>query len=67
MTKGLIVSRNRLQTLNGLKRSTKISEELLFYINKYQLTYKNLITEAKKEKMIDLFSHQKIKLREYGR
>jgi hypothetical protein len=48
MTKGLIVSRNKLRFLNGLKRSTQISGEFRGYINKYQLIYKNLIKEAKK-------------------
>jgi hypothetical protein len=82
VAKGLIVSRNRLRTLNRLKRSTKISGELLRYTNKYQLTYKNLITqerekkrerererecERERERERYLFGHQKIKLREYGR
>jgi len=67
MTKGLLVSRNRLRILNGMKRSTKISVEFRSYINKYQLIYKNLVKEAKKWKMIDLFCPQKIKRKEYGR
>jgi hypothetical protein len=68
MTKGLIVSRNKLRILNGLKRSTQILVEFRCYINKYQLIYKNLIKEAKKKwKTINSFWPQKIKSREYGR
>ena len=48
MTKGLLVSRNKLRILNDLKRSTQVSVELRCYINKYQLIYKNLLKEAKK-------------------
>lgn len=48
MTKGLLVSRNKLRILNDLKRSTQISVELRCYINKYQWIYKNLLKEAKK-------------------
>jgi hypothetical protein len=35
MTKGLIVSRNKLRILNELKRTTQISVEFRCYINKY--------------------------------
>jgi len=48
MTRGLIVSRNRLRTLIGLKRSTQISVELKCYIKRYQSIYKTLLREAKK-------------------
>jgi hypothetical protein len=67
MTKGIIVSRNRLRFLNEMKRHTKLSVEFLHYINKYQLIYKNLVREAKKGKMIRFISSSKIKLRKYGR
>jgi hypothetical protein len=69
MTKGIMVSRNRLRFLNEMKRHTKLSVEFLHYINKYQLIYKNLVREAEKKegKMIHTFRPQKIKLREYGR
>ena len=38
-----------------MKRSTKISVEFRYYINKYQLIYKNLVKEAKKKKENDRF------------
>jgi hypothetical protein len=48
MTRGVLVSRNGLWILNGLKRSTHISAKLRHCINRYQLIYTNLIKEAKK-------------------
>jgi len=48
MTKGLIVSKNKLRILNGLKRSKQISSEFRFYISDYQFIYKHLVKEAKK-------------------
>jgi len=36
ITKGLIISRNKLRILNGLKRSNQISNEFRLYISKYQ-------------------------------
>jgi len=50
MTKGLIVSKNKLQILNGLKRSKQILSEFRFYISEYQLIYKHLVKEAKKKR-----------------
>ena len=38
----------QITNLNRLKRTTQISMEFRRYINKYQLTYKHLIKEAKK-------------------
>ena len=35
LPKGLIVSRNRMQFFNWIKRSTNISLESLHYINRY--------------------------------
>jgi hypothetical protein len=48
ITKGLIISRNKLRFLNGLKRSNLISSEFRLYISKYQSMYKRLVNEAKK-------------------
>ena len=69
LTKGLIVSRNRMQILHEIKRSTYTPVEVLHYINKYKLIYKNLVKEEEeeKEKVIGLFHPLKMKLREYGR
>jgi len=48
ITKGLIISKNKLRILNGLKRSNQISNEFRLYISNYQLMYKHLAKEAKK-------------------
>jgi len=67
MTKGLIVSKNKLRILNGLKRSIQISREFRFYISDYQLIYKHLVKEVKKGLKKNLFCLLKIKLKEYGK
>ena len=67
MTKGLIVSKNKLRILNGLKRAKQISSEFRFYISDYQLIYKHLVKEAKKGILKNLFCVLKIKLKEYGK
>ena len=46
--KGLIVSKNRMRFLNGLKRSKNTPVEVPQYINKYNAVCKNLVKEAKK-------------------
>ena len=48
ITKGLIISRNKLRILSRLKRSNEISNEFCLYIIKYQLMYKHLVKEAQK-------------------
>jgi len=48
ITKGLIISKNKLQILSRLKRSNQISNEFRLYISNYQLMYKHLVKETKK-------------------
>jgi len=61
MTKGLIVSKNKLRILNGLKRSKQISSEFRFYVSDYQLIYKHLVKETKKKSIMkNLFCLLKI-------
>jgi hypothetical protein len=48
LSKGLIVSNKRLQTLNNLKRTVTLTDEALVYIAHYQRIYKRVLTEAKK-------------------
>ena len=50
LSKGLSVSRKRLQTLNSLKRTVTLTDEALTYIDNYQRIYKKVIREAKKRK-----------------
>jgi hypothetical protein len=48
LSKGLIVSSKRLQTLNNLKRTVTLTDEALVYIANYQRIYKRVLREAKK-------------------
>jgi hypothetical protein len=48
ITKGIIVSRNKLRLLNNIKRSTNLSMESLEYIWNYQLIFKKVTKEAKR-------------------
>ena len=48
ITKGIIISRNKLQLLCNIKRSTNFSTKSLKYIQIYQRIYRQVITEAKK-------------------
>jgi hypothetical protein len=48
ITKGLIISSNRMRFLNSLKRTTNISRESLEYIKRYQIIYRKVLKEAKK-------------------
>jgi hypothetical protein len=48
LSKGLIVSSKRMQTLNNLKRTFTLMREALTYIEKYQRIYKRVLREAKK-------------------
>ena len=43
-----IVSSERLQTLNNLKRTVTLMDEALSYITNYQRIYKRVLREAKK-------------------
>jgi hypothetical protein len=47
ITKGTIVSRNRLRLLCDIKRSTNLPTESLKFIQNYQLIYRKVIKEAK--------------------
>jgi hypothetical protein len=42
LSNGLIVSNNRTQTLNSLKRMFTLMRKALIYIEKYQRTYKSI-------------------------
>jgi hypothetical protein len=48
ITKGIIVSRNRLRLLCNIKRSTNLTMESLNYFQNYQLIYRKVIKEAKR-------------------
>jgi hypothetical protein len=48
LSKGLIVSSKRLQTLNNLKRTVTLTDEALVYTANYQRTYKRVLKEVKK-------------------
>jgi hypothetical protein len=48
LSKGLIVSSKRMQTLNNLKRTFTLTREDLIYIENYQRMYKRILREAKK-------------------
>ena len=54
ITKGLIISRNKLRLLYNIKRTTNLSMESLKYIQNYQLIFRELVKEEKK-KEIDRF------------
>jgi hypothetical protein len=47
ITKGIIVSRNKLIFLYNIKRSTNLPVESLNYIQNYQLVYRKVIKEEK--------------------
>jgi hypothetical protein len=49
LSKGLIVSSKRMQTLNNLKRTVTLMDEALIYIVNYQRMYKRELREAKKK------------------
>jgi hypothetical protein len=48
LTKGIKVSGQRLRLLHLLKKKMSMSSQTLDYINKYQITYKKVISEARK-------------------
>ena len=58
LSKGLIVSSKRLQTLNNLKRTFTLMDEALIYIANYQRIYKRELREAKKGIMISMLQSQ---------
>jgi hypothetical protein len=49
ITKGIMVSRNKLRVLNNIKRSIDLSMGSLKYIQKYQLIYRKVVKEAKRK------------------
>jgi len=49
LSKGLIVSSKRMQTLSNLKRTFTLRSEDLTYIKNYQRIYKRVLREAKKQ------------------
>ena len=58
ISKGLIVSSKRMQTINNLKRKFARTREALIYIEKYQRIYKRVLREAKKEIMAGMLESQ---------
>jgi len=48
ITKGIIVSRNKLRLLYNIKRSMNLPMESAKYIQNYQLIYRKVIKEAKR-------------------
>jgi hypothetical protein len=66
ITKGLKNSSRKMHFLNSLKRKFNLSREAQAYIKKYQITYKKVLKEAKKRKMIGLLKRHQIKQKRYG-
>jgi hypothetical protein len=54
ITKGLKNSGKRMRFLNSLKRKLNHPSEVQAYIKRYQFTYRRVLKEAKKRKMIGL-------------
>ena len=50
ITKGIIISRNKLQLLYNIKRLTNLPMKPLKYIQNYQMIYRKVIKEAKKRR-----------------
>jgi hypothetical protein len=50
LSKGLIISSKRLQTLNNIKRTVTLMVEALVFIANYQRIYKRMFNETKKGK-----------------
>ena len=50
ITKGIIISRNKLRLLCHIKKYTDLSKKSLRYIQNYQKIYRKVITEAKKKR-----------------
>ena len=45
ITKGLIISRNKLRLLHNIKRTTSLSIEASKYIKNYQQIFRKVVTE----------------------
>jgi len=67
ITKGIIVSRNKLRLLYNIKRSMNLPMESVKYILDYQLIYRKVIKEAKRRKADDLFCLLQTKTKLYGK
>ena len=52
ITKGLIISRNKLQLLYNIKRTTNLSMKSLKYIQNYQLIFRKVVKEAKNKEIV---------------
>jgi hypothetical protein len=65
ITKGIMISRNKVRALNNIKRSTNLSMESLKYIQNYQLIFRKVVKEAKR-KEADLFKQPRIRTKPYG-
>ena len=50
ITKGIIISRNKLRLLCHIKKSTYLSKKSLIYIQNYQKIYRKVISGGKKKK-----------------
>jgi len=66
ITKGLIISRNKLRLLHNIKRTTSLSIEASKYIQNYQQIFRKVVTEAKKKRLTDMFCHPEIKIKQCG-
>jgi hypothetical protein len=55
LSKGLIISSNRMNMLNNQKKTYTLKKRDLAYINKYQKVYKKILKEAKKKRDNDRF------------
>ena len=66
ITKGLIISKNKLQLLCNIKGTTDLSMESLKYIQNYQLIFRKVVKEAKKKEMDRFVCQPKIKIKLYG-
>jgi hypothetical protein len=51
ITKGFIISRNKLRLLYNIKRTTNLSMESLKNIQNYQLIFRKVVKEAKKKEV----------------
>jgi hypothetical protein len=51
VTKGVIISRNKLRLLYNIKRTTNFYMESLKYIQNYQLIFRKVVKEAKKKEV----------------
>ena len=66
ITKGIKISSKIIHFLNSVRRKFSLSREAQAYIKKYNITYKKVLNEAKKEIMIGISKRQQTKQKKYG-